>query len=166
MNSQGSILVGCFEDVAWIRVEGEASHRNSPQVREFTRERIDSGTVNFVVDLENCPGMDSTFMGMIASLTCEEEYQDSNQAKVHIINCSETARQCLDDLGLTQIIPLEELDNLDSITFIPLDKIEYHSKDQEEMILLSHEMLSSINDRNKTMFSTVIEALNVSRKKE
>ena len=50
----------------WIRVEGKGTFQNSPGLKDFSRRMIETGKRAFVVDLQRCPAMDSTFMGTLA----------------------------------------------------------------------------------------------------
>ena len=43
----------------WIRVEGKGTFQNSPGLKEFSREMMEGGRRSFVVDLANCPAMDT-----------------------------------------------------------------------------------------------------------
>src|SRR2546430_16884908 len=59
---QSSIQVGVNGDAVWVKVEGKGSFLNSGNLKEFTREMVNRGYREIVVDLENCAMMDSTFM--------------------------------------------------------------------------------------------------------
>ena len=54
-----------------MKVEGKGTFLNSGNLKEFTREMVNRGYREFVVDLEKCAMMDSTF-SMIPSIQCEE----------------------------------------------------------------------------------------------
>ena len=60
---QSSIQVGVNGDAVWVKVEGKGTFLNSGDLKEFTREMVNRGYREFVVDLERCAMMDSTFMG-------------------------------------------------------------------------------------------------------
>src|SRR5260221_5584242 len=63
-----SILVGVTGKAVCIKVRGKGSFQNSPALKEFAREMFERGHRVFVVDLADCPVMDSTFMGTLAGL--------------------------------------------------------------------------------------------------
>jgi len=63
-----SIQVGVRGATVWVKVEGRGSFLNSGNLKEFSREMLDRGYREFVVDLADCAMMDSTFMGTMASV--------------------------------------------------------------------------------------------------
>ena len=69
MNTQPpSILVGTRNRTVCVRVEGRGSFLNSTGLKEFAREMTNRGYREFVLDLKQCPVMDSTFMGTMAGI--------------------------------------------------------------------------------------------------
>src|SRR6266446_3345121 len=69
MKPGSEILVSCADRIVWVRVEGNGSSTNSTALRDFAKEMIHRGAREFIVDLCNCPVMDSTFMGTLAGIS-------------------------------------------------------------------------------------------------
>ena len=69
MNPGSEILVSHADRIVWVRVEGKGSSTNSTALRDFAKEMIHRGAREFIVDLCNCPVMDSTFMGTLAGIS-------------------------------------------------------------------------------------------------
>jgi anti-anti-sigma regulatory factor len=65
---QSSIQVGVNGPAVWVRVEGKGSFLNSGNLKEFAQEMVNRGYREFVIDLQNCAMMDSTFMGTMAGV--------------------------------------------------------------------------------------------------
>src|SRR6187399_3323713 len=65
MTLPAPILVGQVGNLFWMRVEGKGSFQNSVQVKRCFQKMIEGGKRHFVVDLERCPIMDSTFLGTL-----------------------------------------------------------------------------------------------------
>jgi anti-anti-sigma regulatory factor len=147
-------------------VEGEATHRNSPQVRDFTRERIESGTINFVVDLENCPGMDSTFMGVLTA-TALEVRRCEEPGHLEIINANERNTQSLKKLGLQCVLDLDEdgsawKDEKELVAMNvakPLPTSDIDPRSRTELVLEAHEALVKANAENCSRFQDVLDYL-------
>ena len=59
------ILVGNIGRVFWMRVDGRGTFQNSVQAKKAMQKVIRQGMRSLVVDLERCPMMDSTFLGML-----------------------------------------------------------------------------------------------------
>src|SRR5260221_12395174 len=69
MKPGSEILVSCADRIVWVRVEENGSSTNSTALRDFAKEIIHRGAREFIVDLCNCPVMDSTFMGTLAGIS-------------------------------------------------------------------------------------------------
>src|SRR5262250_916016 len=63
-----SIQVGVRGPAVWVKVEGKGSFLNSGNLKEFTQEMVNRGYREFIIDLQNCSAMDSTFMGTMAGV--------------------------------------------------------------------------------------------------
>ena len=57
-----------FHDCLWIRCASRGCFVNSPALKTVAEKYLENGGCNIVVDLEVCPGVDSTFMGTLAGL--------------------------------------------------------------------------------------------------
>jgi anti-anti-sigma factor len=65
------LRVSRLGDAVRIEVSGLGNLRLAPTLRIFVESELRAGTTNFVVDLANCRGMDSTFMGTFIGLSAE-----------------------------------------------------------------------------------------------
>jgi anti-sigma B factor antagonist len=102
---ESSIQVGVNGDRVWVKVEGRGSFLNSGNLKEFTREMVNRGYREFVVDLENCAMMDSTFMGTMAGVALR--LKELGHGHLHVIHCGERSRNLLTGLGLDQIFSIQ-----------------------------------------------------------
>src|SRR3954462_7442485 len=82
----------------WIRVEGKGTFQNSPGLKEFSRQMMDRGRRDFVVDLANCPAMDSTFMGTLAGLALR--LREAGNGQLWVVNRNLRNNELLEGLGL------------------------------------------------------------------
>ena len=73
MTPHARILAGNLRNLLWLRVTGKGSHEICPGLKCFATERIDEGARHFVVDLETCPAMDSTFMGTLTGIAVHRD---------------------------------------------------------------------------------------------
>ncbi|MCB1076280.1 MAG: STAS domain-containing protein [Verrucomicrobiae bacterium] len=166
MSAPGSILVGCFGDVAWIRVEGSGSHLNSDRVRDFAKRLIDEDRNHFVVDLQNCPGMDSTFMGTLTAIA-QEMKRRGHPGAVEILNANERNRQSLIKLGLQHLLRIDdsgsawqqERELVAQNVTRPLPSSDLDRQERLEMVLEAHEALIKANSENRSRFQDVLEYL-------
>jgi len=156
-----SILVGTANKIVWIKVEGKGSFLNSAGVKEFSKEMVNRGHREFVVDLRNCPVMDSTFMGTLAMIALR--LREIGQGNLHVVNLNERNHDLLTNLGLDQLFSMDAcavkdggpaLRNALEPTVTPGD----HTV-QAETMLEAHEALVEADPENLTKFKDVLEYL-------
>src|SRR5246127_3522981 len=101
---QSSILVGVNGPAVWVKVEGKGSFLNSGSLKEFAREMVDRGYREFIIDLEKCAMMDSTFMGTMAGVALR--LKELGQGHLHIVHCGQRSHELLSGLGLDQLFSI------------------------------------------------------------
>ena len=157
-----SIQVGVSGSTVWVKVEGKGSFLNSGNLKEFAREMLDRGYREFVVDLANCPMMDSTFMGTMATVALR--LRDLGQGQVHVVHCGNRCQELLSGLRLDQIFDVRangasppECGELERPSRIepPVDR----KREQIETMLEAHEALSEAAPENMLRFKDVLDFL-------
>jgi anti-sigma B factor antagonist len=98
---QSSIQVGVNGPAVWVRVEGKGSFLNSGNLKEFAQQMVSRGYREFIIDLENCAMMDSTFMGTMAGVALR--LKELGQGRLHVVHCGTRSQELLSGLGLDQI---------------------------------------------------------------
>jgi len=152
--------------VAWVRIEGPANQGNADCIRQFLRGRFDKGWRRFVIDLEDCGGIDSTFIGMLYRLAATVAEADENGG-VEIINPSERNERSIRKLGLDSLIQIdregqawkEEQELVRTNLGQPLSCPPVNKQDHAEMVLEAHEALAAANEENERRFYDVLEFL-------
>ena len=158
-----SILVGTTNKIVWIKVEGKGSFLNSAGVKEFAKEMVNRGSREFVVDLRNCPVMDSTFMGTLAMIALR--LREIGQGSLHVINLNERNHDLLSNLGLDQLFSMDacgvKAGPSKDGSELP-SQVEPSPPDrnlQAETMLEAHEALVEADPENLTKFKDVLEYL-------
>ena len=169
VNSDTSIYVGCLEETAWVRIEGVATKDTSSGIRRYFSDRFSEGLRNYVIDLENCRLIDSTFIGILTGLAGNIAEDDGgNQGEVKVIHSNERNTRSICKLGLDNLIKIEkdgngstELENRISEHLDPLeDEDEVDDRaEKEDMIIKAHEDICSANEENYEKFSDVLRFL-------
>lgn len=168
MNPVAPIYVGQLQNgVIWIRVEGKGSFKNSAELKEFALVAIDKGAKELVIDLENCPVMDSTFMGTLVGITRNLDKIDNTS--IDVINANSRNEQLLVSLGIDKLLNLD-LENRTHQEFRN-DISEYiqngHYLEHEELdtikcavhTLEAHQELTKADKSNVPRFKDVIHYL-------
>ena len=159
---QSSILVGVNGPAVWVRVEGKGNFLNSGSLKEFAQEMINRGYREFVIDLEHCAMMDSTFMGTMAAVALR--LRELGQGHLHIIHCGSRSWELLSGLGLDQIFDIRA----NGATAPSCEKIgeqarsdvaDESKKAQAETMLQAHEALCEAAPENLSRFNDVLDYL-------
>jgi len=160
VSNPSSILVGTTHKIVWIKVEGKGSFLNSAGVKEFAKEMVNRGHREFVVDLRNCPVMDSTFMGTLAMIALR--LREIGQGSLHVVNLNERNHDLLTNLGLDQLFSMDACGVRDSGSALRDSLQPAPSPDhsaQAETMLEAHEALVEADPENLTKFKDVLEYL-------
>lgn len=165
VNQEPQILVGRFQGFSWLRCIGKGSFQTSPQVKSFGDARIAAGETRLVIDLGGCTGMDSTFMGCLAGLSCR---LSANDGHLEIADADARARQSLEDLGLDCLMRINppdapwtgRLETIRKDISAPRDATALPDmKARARHVLEAHETLSNANHSNAARFSGVVSLL-------
>jgi anti-sigma B factor antagonist len=103
--SNTHIFAGSLGDVIWLRIDGKGSHLVSPQLSRFIHQCLEDGSTHFVIDLENCPSMDSTFIGTLTSIAAKLFGQP--QSRVQILNPNLRNQSLINNLGLNHLLEVD-----------------------------------------------------------
>ena len=165
MTTPAPILVGQVSELVWMRVEGKGSFQNSVQVKRCFQMMMEKGERHFIVALERCPIMDSTFLGTLtgAALNLRE-----TGGEVCVLNANTRNQQLLTSLGLDYILDVDydgtkhcaERRLVSADLGSCVDATTPCSKDEQaEHVLEAHKALTSANEQNAGRFRDVIEFL-------
>lgn len=159
MNTSPSILVGTAAKTVWVRVEGKGSFLNSTGLKDFAKEMVNRGFREFVVDLKNCPVMDSTFMGTLAGIALR--LREIGQGQLRVVNLNERNRDLLANLGLDQLFTIDQQAAVPAVTPAaqPLETGATDKVAQAQTMLEAHEACVEANPENAAKFKDVLEYL-------
>lgn len=159
---QSSIQVGVNGPAVWVRVEGRGSFLNSGNLKEFAQEMVNRGYREFVVDLQECAMMDSTFMGTMAGLALR--LKELGHGHLHVVHCGNRSLELLSGLGLDQIFSIHpngttapECPALAGAEQTPPP--DEGKKEQAQTMLEAHEALCQVSPENFLRFKDVLDYL-------
>jgi anti-anti-sigma regulatory factor len=165
VNSLSGISAGLVGGSLWLRVESKGCFQNSADLEAFVQEQISSGATKVVIDLRNCTGMDSTFMGVLMSLA--RRIAKLPQGSMTIIHATGRNAQLLRGLGVHYFCTVCEdgaacethPDGACSCQEISVPHHELDKRQQTEVCLQAHEDLAAANAENEVRFRDVIELM-------
>lgn len=160
------ILVGMIGKVFWMRVDGKGTFLNSVQAKAAFQGMLSRGVHDFVIDLERCPMMDSTFLGVLTQAALNAQ-KDALPGSVSVLNANQRNVQLLTSLGLNHILQLDtdgrlwsaEREKASAALKLCEDVTPDCKETQAQHILDAHQTLSDISTENAVRFRDVIDFL-------
>lgn len=141
-----------------IKVVGKGSFQNAALVKSYAETVSDLGVNVFTIDLQECPHMDSTFMGVLAGLARVQKAAGSDTPR--LVNVNPRNAELLVTLGLDRILRLEEAAPLAEPDLKPLNPPDASEKAEVAATMLeAHRNLIEANRDNESRFQDVIKFL-------
>jgi anti-anti-sigma regulatory factor len=170
------ILVARNSNLGFVKVVGRGSFQNSGCLKSFYTQVLRNGVDRFVIDLDACTYLDSTFLGTLLGLGLK--LKDAGKGLLHILNASPRNQELLHNLGLdrlfiigSQAAPANGHSNgangngalpPGAVESQQLKEIHCPSLTRVEAgptILEAHEALMEFDPRNVPKFKDVVEFL-------
>ena len=155
--SDAKILVASGNDVAQVRVIGRATLQASQSLRDFGLEMIAANVSRILVNLGECEGMDSTFMGILA-MTARRS-SANGECRVEIVNADDNLKMLLDTLGLTRLFTFTHTETTADDWTTLCNTVADDGIEQQQTILKAHEALMDADGGNVPKFKEVVEFL-------
>lgn len=154
-------LVNAYQDPVVVQVAGRASYLNCGPVNDFFERMIREGRRQFVVDLGNCTGMDSTFLGLLVStgFALAEALPAGNLVLVRL---NARLLELVLNVGLHRIVTVDGGDYQPAPGGEPLEadaRTGAGVAANARLVLKAHEALSEIDEANRKQFQDVVSFL-------
>jgi anti-anti-sigma regulatory factor len=165
-NNHDNVTAAYIDHTAVIRIEGRGSFKVSPPMKQFVHQVISKKSADCIlIDMSDCTGMDSTFMGVTAGLSCLIKSKPNISFK--LINLSDKNKKLLSTLGVDRVVDFSmsatsQEKELISDEDKPTQSLEPDFSDKLEAAkttLEAHETLVDINPENLSKFKSVLELL-------
>lgn len=164
------LLVAIHHSTALIRVKGRGSFKVGPALKQFGVSAISNGCRQFILDMNECVGMDSTFMGVLAGLALRLKNESGS---VVMMNLTSKTMALLETLGLDHLIQTfmegsvsEDLKKKLS-EVVDVSKLPVSTQDKKltlETMLSAHEDLVKADPENLPKFKNVMSYLSADLK--
>lgn len=160
------LLVAAQGDAAYMRLINRGSFRNSKALKQFGSGALEGDLKRFVIDMTECVGMDSTFMGVLAGLAFR--LKQRNGGRLYLINLSPRTRGLLATLGLDQLVethmsgtplPSEVATDGAPVDLASTDAPQGSQSETAELMLDAHQELVNLHPENLPRFKDVLAFL-------
>lgn len=155
--SNSTLRVAVTDSVALVKISGRASFTCSVDFKTLVYSLRDRGYRRFLLDVTDCPIMDSTFLGILAGFGLKLGEMPGETATVSLLNPNQRVRDLLDNLGVSHLFQV--MDGEDPLSAKCREvkpagpgptKLE-----TSRTCLEAHEILMSVNPENIPKFKDV-----------
>lgn len=142
------------------RVSGRANFAASPDFKALIEAMESRGYKQFALDLKDCQIMDSTFVGVLASLGGRMETAGGD-AFVEVANPNERIVELFDSLGIADLfrVTTRNLGDLSACEQIDCSAEGHTKAELSRTSLDAHNRLMELNPANTAKFKDVTEFL-------
>jgi anti-sigma B factor antagonist len=153
------VYFAVFDNDIYIRGTGNITFLSCSALKELYRKKINEH-INYVyLNLEDCEYMDSTFIGTIVILNklCLEKKGE----KITLVKPTGICRKILSDSGVLSLVEITQ----DSVSWPENENIVSPGyNDNTDLILESHQELSSLSEKNRKKFQ-LLQNILIQKKK-
>jgi anti-anti-sigma regulatory factor len=154
-------LVNPYDDPVIVKISGKASFLNSSPVKDLFDQLVEQGKARFVIDFQDCTGMDSTFLGILAGLGIKMMKADP-PGSIVLTRLGVRNLELIQNLGLHRLLTVDRGDEVETGSN-GMETIEKSPRltevENARMVLEAHENLVEIDESNKSKFQDVISFL-------
>lgn len=144
-------------DFVFVRICGRASYVNCEPLRRFLRDMLENGRSKFVLDFEDCRGLDSTFLGILVGVALELRGRES-EGSMTLLRLCERNLETVRNLGIDRIAEVCEKDQIpEAEDFDSLDDGEGATTGRE--VYEAHKRLMELSEENARKFHDVVTFL-------
>jgi anti-anti-sigma factor len=157
MDAQYSMMVARSDDGVYVRITGPGNMKICPTLQDFAKRMVIEGYTKFIVDLEECTTMDSTFMGTLVEMA---SLAPPRAESLMVINPQEHCEGLLEGLGLDNVLRIKRGKTpVPEVEMEPLPEYAATQIERMRLIRKAHENLVDIDERNKEQFGAFLRQL-------
>ncbi len=154
-----SFWAGHSGDLYVLRVIGPGICRESGRFENLLMDVEVRGPARLIIDLSECPRMDSTFAGAFLRLADRAEKSGFH---VLISGAREQVHELLDTLCLDSFFEIVDAPNVGTLQSLDLEDRNMPREQIMELSLDGHERLAALNEANAKRFEALLATLRAS----
>ncbi|GIW71738.1 MAG: hypothetical protein KatS3mg102_1280 [Planctomycetota bacterium] len=154
---QGVVQVARAADTVYIRIVGLGTMHNAPTFRAFVERMRQEGFRRFVLDLVECTGVDSTFMGVMLGVHQASAEPDA----LVVLNASGHCLSQMRAVGLDRVLTFgrEPAALPEGIELHALPEVEAGLAERMRLMQKAHHNLVALDRRNEAKFGAFLAEL-------
>ena len=150
-----AISVACSDELVLVALTGSGSMNNSHVIHKFVKHMAVNGMSEVCMDMQQCTGMDSTFMG---TLVLMKEELGRCGGRLFLVNLNEANHDKLEELGVVKLLDIAGNMQLPEVGFKKLE-VNDSLENRMKLVLQAHESLIQANEGNREKFEVFVREL-------
>ena len=146
------LQVAVIEGIACIKVSGPADFAAGVDFKTVVNQSCENGGHMLLLDLTDCVNMDSTFLGILMSMTNRID-------RIELLNPSDRIIDLLDSLGVMKFLAVGNGKNPFDAKLQEAESTNADKRAITEASLEAHKLLMEINPDNVPRFKDVAQFL-------
>ncbi|MCZ6502037.1 MAG: SpoIIE family protein phosphatase [Gammaproteobacteria bacterium] len=149
----GELWIATGERETYLALRERGTWICADSFRTLAKTALNTGH-ELTIDLTNCTGLDSTFLGTLHEIATMDAAGHS-----HIRGPNEVVRGLFVELGLEEVLASIRTDEFEPPVKQTLVPEEQPTRDSHRLLLQAHETLCELSEENRERFSEVVESL-------
>lgn len=159
-NPPASLMVAVVGPAVCVKISGRASFASSVDFKTLVNELAQRGHRRFVLDLADCLVMDSTFLGVLASLAIKASKVPETAAGLfELLNPNARVSDLLESLGVAHLFKFITGDNPVIADYKPVVAGTATRAEMTGTSIEAHQTLMQVNPQNVAKFKDVVQFL-------
>ena len=146
------LQVAVAEGIACVKVGGPANFAAGVDFKTVVNRSCEEGGRVLLLDLTDCVNMDSTFLGILMSMT-------NRLDRIELLNPSDRITDLLDSLGVMELLIVGTGENPFDAKLQEAESTNADKRALTEVSLEAHKLLMEINPDNVSKFKDVAQFL-------
>ncbi|HZL80084.1 MAG TPA: STAS domain-containing protein [Candidatus Limnocylindrales bacterium] len=155
-----SVLVG--KKFVCVKIAGRANFASSPDFKTLLDELAQKGYGRFIIDMNECVLMDSTFLGVLAGFGLKRNPNGSSDGcGIELLNASTRVTELLDNLGAIHLFRMTTgaLQLPDDVKTSTPESVHPSHEQITRTSLEAHQTLMAMSPENLARFKDVAQFL-------
>lgn len=155
---EGRILYAKVRDTYVLKFSGDVRYTACAPLSAFIKQlQVQDGYDDILIDLTDAEGLDSTNLGLLARIA--NLVQDRFHHKTTLISTNANVNRTLETMGFYDVFNIDDQCGSIDVSGRALPPVKEQERETADAILQAHRTLSELNDSNREIFHSVVEAL-------
>jgi len=156
--NEGQILYAKVDRTYVLKFSGDVRYTICAPLSAFIRQlQSRAGFDDILIDLTETEGIDSTNLGLLARIA--NLVQDRFHHKTTVLSTNANVNRTLDTMGFYEVFNIDDRCVTSQISGRNLPAVAEQVQETSDAILQAHRTLAALNEANREMFHSVVEAL-------